>query len=65
LEYLVGEEAQKIFVTETMEYPVRSGVAPHPILSTFGNPKFDFTGLKRIAKDSQEALRILDEVGWR
>ncbi len=65
LEYLVSQDAQKIFALASKEYPVRTDVAAHPTLATFGTPKFDSDGLGKIGKNSPEALRILDEVGWR
>jgi iron(III) transport system substrate-binding protein len=36
LEFLVSEEAQKLYADANFEYPVRAGVAPDPIVAAFG-----------------------------
>lgn len=51
VEYLLSEEAQKYFASETYEYPVLSAVAPHgnlPPLADIKAPKVDFAKLANL-----------------
>lgn len=65
LEYLVGEEAQRIYAESVYEYPVRAGVPVAPILFEFGAFKADAIDLEVVAAHQAEALRIFDRVEWR
>src|SRR5690606_21403838 len=35
-EFMVGEEAQKIYASRIFEYPIREGVAPAPVVAAHG-----------------------------
>lgn len=65
LEYLVSEEGQKSFSAASKEYPVSATVEVPSALKSYGRPKFDLEGVASIGKHTPEALRVLDEVGWR
>lgn len=65
LEYLVSEEAQRIYAEVVYEYPVRANVPVAPTLSEFGEFKADTIDLEEVAAHQAEALRIFDRVGWR
>jgi iron(III) transport system substrate-binding protein len=65
VEYLVSPEAQKIFAEGNYEYPVRAGVAPHPVIASWGEFKMDETSLAAIGKNSPEALKVMDRAGWK
>ena len=65
LEYLVSEEGQKEFSAASKEYPVLNSVPVPTALQKYGRPKLDLQGISLIGKHTPDALRILDEVGWR
>ncbi len=65
IEYLVSPEAQKIFAEGNYEYPVRAGVAPHPVIAAWGEFKTDQTSLAAIGKNTPEALKVMDRAGWK
>jgi iron(III) transport system substrate-binding protein len=65
LEFLVGEEAQKIYAEVGQEYPVRAGVEWSPILQKLGEFKADDLSLAELGRHNAEAVRIFDRVGWR
>ena len=41
LEYLVSDEAQKIYAEANFEYPVKAGAGVHPIIAALGTLKVD------------------------
>lgn len=60
--YLLGDEAQAYFATETFEYPLRTGTAPDerlPALAEIESPAFDLSDLA----DLEGTLRLLQEAG--
>ncbi|MGE0151727.1 MAG: Fe(3+) ABC transporter substrate-binding protein [Reyranellaceae bacterium] len=65
IEYLVSPEAQKIFAEGNYEYPVRAGVAPHPVIASWGEFKTDQASLAQIGKNTPEALKVMDRAGWK
>ena len=65
LEYLVSKEGQEIFASASKEYPVRSDVAAPAVLKAYGEPKLDLKGLSAIGNFTSEAVKVLDEAGWR
>ncbi len=65
LEYLASPEAQKIFALGNFEYPAVAGAEVHPILVSWGEFKADSLNAKAFAKNSAEALKIMDRAGWR
>ncbi|MCE2391966.1 MAG: Fe(3+) ABC transporter substrate-binding protein [Proteobacteria bacterium] len=64
LEFLAGEEAQRLYADENFEYPVREGVPPHPMLASWGAFKADELSLEEIARQRAAASRLVDEVGF-
>jgi iron(III) transport system substrate-binding protein len=65
LEYLTGEEAQRMFAEANQEYPVRPGVAWSPVLRGWGEFESDTLSLGLLGELNGEAVRIFDRVGWR
>lgn len=62
LEFLLSERAQTYFATETFEYPLASGIQPHPdlpALATIESPQLDLSDLADLAG----TLRLLREAG--
>ncbi len=62
IEFLSGGAAQKIYAEDNFEYPVKAGVALHPIVAGWGTFKADQTFLSDIAKHRTRATRIMDKV---
>ena len=60
--FLLAEEAQTYFATETFEYPLASGIQPDPdlpALADIESPEIDLSDLA----DLEGTLRLLQEVG--
>ncbi|MCZ0961052.1 Fe(3+) ABC transporter substrate-binding protein [Paracoccus benzoatiresistens] len=64
LEYLVSDEAQKIYAEANYEYPVKSGAPIDPIIASFGELKVDPVPLTEIVKNRKEASELVDRVGF-
>lgn len=64
LEYLVSDEAQKIYAQANYEYPVKAGVASDPIIAALGPLKVDSINLVEIAKKRKEASILAEKVGF-
>ena len=65
LEYLASPEAQKIFALGNFEYPAVKGAEVHPTLLSWGEFKADNLNAEVFARNSAEALKIMDRAGWR
>jgi iron(III) transport system substrate-binding protein len=63
LEYLVSDEAQKIYAEANFEYPVKAGAAVHPIIAALGTLQIDSIQLTEIARHRTAASRLVDKVG--
>ena len=64
LEYLVSESAQSAYAQDNFEYPVRKGVALHPLLSSWGTLKTDTVSLQAVARARTQASKLVDKVGF-
>jgi iron(III) transport system substrate-binding protein len=64
MEYLVSEEAQKIYATVDYEYPIRPGVAPDPITASYGALQPDALPLTEIAKHRKTASLLAERIGF-
>lgn len=64
LEYLVSDEAQRIYAEANFEFPVKPGVAAHPIVAALGTLKVDALSLTDIARQRAAASRLVDKVGF-
>jgi iron(III) transport system substrate-binding protein len=65
IEFLLSAEAQSLFANGSMEFPANPAVAAHPVLAAFGPFKQDQINATAFAKNSVDAARIMDEVGWK
>jgi iron(III) transport system substrate-binding protein len=65
LEYLVSDEAQMLFASGNVEYPVVEGVKLPAPLDTFGNFKEDTLDAQKYAALNAEAVQIRDRAGWK
>lgn len=64
LEYLVSDEAQKIYAEANFEYPVRQGAALNDIVASFGTLKVDNKSLTEIVSHRKQASELVDKVGF-
>ncbi|NIR50726.1 Fe(3+) ABC transporter substrate-binding protein [candidate division KSB1 bacterium] len=65
LEYLVSEEAQKLFAEANYEYPVGQDVERGSLVRSWGDFKADDINLSLLGQHNRQAVEIFDEVGWR
>lgn len=65
IEFLISEEAQKIFAHANFEYPINKAVQPAAVLQSWGAFKEDALSLQILGDNNKDAVIIFDEVGWR
>ena len=65
LEYLSGEEAQKVFAQINYEYPVNPKNEASELLKSWGDFKADELNLAELGKNNRDAVIIFDEAGWK
>jgi iron(III) transport system substrate-binding protein len=58
--FLSGDRAQKIYAEQNFEYPVKSGIALHPVVASWGTFKADSIDLAEVAKYRATASRLVD-----
>ena len=64
LEYLSGDEAQRIYAEENFEYPVKPGVPLSPVVASWGSFKADSIPLVEVARERASASRLVDRIGF-
>lgn len=64
MEFLSGDEAQKIYAEVNYEYPVKPGVEWSDYVKSWGTFKADDLPLSEIARLRADAVRMIDEVGY-
>lgn len=64
LEFLVTDEAQRIYAQADFEYPVKAGIAPSKEIASFGGLKPDTISLPQIAKHRKAASLLVEKVGF-
>ena len=65
LEWLSGDQAQRLYANRVYEYPVKPGIPANAVLRSFGEFKADTLNLSVLARHQKEASRIADRAGWR
>lgn len=63
LEYLVSDQAQKLYAEANFEYPVKRSAQVDPIIAALGDLTVDPTPLVDIARHRDAASRLVDQVG--
>lgn len=61
LEYLSGDKAQSLYAELNMEYPVKKGVSPSALVSSWGTFKEDDISLEVLAANIKTALKLTDQ----
>jgi len=64
LEYLVSDEAQKLYAEVNFEYPVKAGAPIHPLIAALGSLKVDSLPIADIVRHRATASRLVDKVGF-
>jgi iron(III) transport system substrate-binding protein len=64
MEWLSGDEAQKIYAETNNEYPVKPGVARSELVASWGDFTQDSLSLTEIAKLRPAALKLTEEVNF-
>jgi iron(III) transport system substrate-binding protein len=64
IEWLVGENAQRIYADINYEYPVRAGIAINPTIAGYGELKPDATPIAKIIEQKKTAANLVDKVGF-
>lgn len=64
VEFLISEKAQKIYAQDNFEFPVRDGIALHPMLEAWGPFKVDTLSLETVARNRTKASKLVDKVDF-
>jgi iron(III) transport system substrate-binding protein len=64
MEFLAGDEAQRIYAEVNHEYPVKPGVKPSERVRSWGELKADDISLSEVAKARAKASELVDKVGF-
>jgi iron(III) transport system substrate-binding protein len=64
LEYLVTD-GQRYFADVNHEYPVNPAIQPHPTLAEFGEFKQDTLNASTYGENAAEAVKLMDQAGWK
>ena len=65
LEYLISDEAQKIYAEKNLEYPIKDNLIISDFLKGYNIAKKDDLNLNLIADNNKEALIMMGEAGWQ
>lgn len=65
LEWLASDRAQKIFADANQEYPVVSSVEPDESVKSWGSFKASEADLEFAGKFQSQAIKLMDEVGYK
>ena len=64
LEYLVSDEAQKLYAEANFEYPVSATAEVHPLIAAFGPLQPDSQSLTEVLPFRARASELVDEVNF-
>lgn len=65
LEYFLSDKGQTFFAESNYEYPVKQGIPVPATLKAWGDFKADAVSLEEVGKTGPEAVRVMNEAGWR
>ena len=65
LEYLISDEAQKIYAEKNFEYPIKEHIKVSHFFKEYKIQKKDDLNLNLIADNNKAALIMMGESGWR
>ena len=64
MDFLTSRPAQFFYALENYEYPVREDVAVSQLVAGWGRPRFDIIELDRLAALTENAIRLVEQVGF-
>ena len=64
VEWMTGEEAQKLFADINQEFPANPKVKPSEEVAAWGSFKADSIPVEIAGKRQAEAIRLMDRAGW-
>ena len=64
IEFLSGKFAQKMYAHQNFEYPVKSGIAIHSLVESWGSFQADNVKLSKIANLRGAASKLVDKVNF-
>jgi len=65
LEFLVSDEAQRLFAEGNMEFPVKAGIPAAQVLQGFGAFMPDTLDLAALGRNNAAAVKVLEAAGWK
>jgi iron(III) transport system substrate-binding protein len=65
LEWLTSPQGQKLFADSNHEFPANPNVEPHSIIAEFGHFVSDSINMAEYGRLQAEAIKLLDEAGYR
>jgi iron(III) transport system substrate-binding protein len=65
VEFLLTQEAQRVFADANFEYPIRSDLQPHALLQSWGDFREQTTPLSLYAEQTDRAYQLMEAAGWR
>ncbi|AUA35021.1 extracellular solute-binding protein [Pseudomonas fulva] len=64
VEWMTGEQAQKLFADLNQEFPANPQVKPSDEVAAWGDFKADSIAVEVAGKRQAEAIRLMDRAGW-
>ena len=64
LEFMTGDEAQRVYAEVNYEYPVKANVPVTALIRDLGTMKPDAVSLDEVAKNRAKATELVDKVGF-
>ena len=65
IEFLDRPSQQRVFVENNKEFPIDPQVPPAPQISRFGHFKADPIDVRRAGEHLEDAVRLMNDVGWQ
>lgn len=65
LEFLASDDSQQWYAETNFEYPVKPGVQPSEILTSWGEFKADSLSLYQLGELNAQAVMIMDHAKWK
>ena len=65
LEYLIGDEAQKIYAEENFEYPIRKNIYLNDFMKKYRKFNEDSIEINKVGELNKKALLMMDIAGWK
>ena len=65
IEFMVSEEAQRVFAEANFEYPINEKVEWAATLKNWGTFKTDTLSLTTLGQNNELAVKLFDKAGWK